>query len=92
MVQLYIKENQPSVLRPEKELKRFEKVSLKPGENRILEFIITSKDLAFWDDQTHSWKTNTGQYTIFLGTSSRHINQTLYKRIGILLGLLCGCR
>lgn len=77
MVQLYIKENQPSVLRPEKELKRFEKVSLKPGENRILEFIITSKDLAFWDDQTHSWKTNTGQYTIFLGTSSRHINQTL---------------
>jgi len=77
VVQLYIKENQPSVLRPEKELKRFEKVSLKPGENRILEFIITSKDLAFWDDQTHSWKTNTGQYTIFLGTSSRHINQTL---------------
>ena len=50
---------------------------MKPGENRILEFIITSKDLAFWDDQTHSWKTNTGQYTIFLGTSSRHINQTL---------------
>lgn len=47
VVQLYIKENQPSVLRPEKELKRFEKVSLKPGENRILEFIITSKDLAF---------------------------------------------
>lgn len=77
VVQLYVKENQPSVVRPEKELKRIQKVSLKPGEKRVVEFELSSKDLAFWDDQIHDWKTNSGQYSILLGTSSRSINHIL---------------
>ena len=33
--------------------------------------------LAFWDDETHDWKVNSGQYSILLGTSSRHISHIL---------------
>ena len=77
VIQLYLKENQPSVLRPEKELKRFKKIFLNSGENQTVEFEITPEDLAFWDDETHDWKVNSGQYSILLGTSSRHISHIL---------------
>ena len=58
VIQLYLKENQPSVLRPEKELKRFKKIFLNSGENQTVEFEITPEDLAFWDDEMHDWKVN----------------------------------
>lgn len=77
VIQLYLKENQPSVSRPEKELKRFKKIFLNSGENQTVEFEITPEDLAFWDDETHDWKVNSGQYSILLGTSSRHISHIL---------------
>lgn len=77
VIQLYLKENQPSVLCPEKELKRFKKIFLNSGENQTVEFEITPEDLAFWDDETHDWKVNSGQYSILLGTSSRHISHIL---------------
>ena len=50
---------------------------LNSGENQTVEFEITPEDLAFWDDETHDWKVNSGQYSILLGTSSRHISHIL---------------
>lgn len=74
VVQLYIKENSPSVLRPEKELKGFRKVYLAPGESEEIEFEINCDDLSFWDETGHCWKTNPGEYTIMIGNSSRNIS------------------
>lgn len=81
VVQLYAGEDSPTVLRPVKELKGFRKVWLEPGETRTVEFELTAADLAFWDDVSHSWKTNPGTYTLSLGTSSRDISHTLKVRL-----------
>lgn len=77
VVQLYVREDNPTLLRPVKELKRFDKIALSPGEKRIVEFELTKQDFAFWDEQSHDWKVNPGQYTIMLGTSSKAIEHSL---------------
>ncbi len=77
VVQLYVGEDNPTVLRPKKELKAFEKVMVPAGEKVKVEMEIDAQDLAFWDDTVHGWKTNAGEYTVSLGTSSADIAVTL---------------
>ena len=77
VVQLYVQENNPTVLRPKKELKAFKKVHLEPGKSTTVEFELQHKDLAFWNDKTHAWEVNKGTYTLHIGNSSANISQTL---------------
>jgi beta-glucosidase len=70
VVQLYIGDDKCSVLRPQKELKHFEKVALKPGETRRVSFTITPSDLQFFDG---GWKTESGRFTVYIGASSKDI-------------------
>ena len=49
IVQLYVQDKVASVTRPVKELKRFTRVTLKPGEKRMVEFELPIADLAFWN-------------------------------------------
>lgn len=74
VVQLYISEKNPTVLRPKKELKGFRKVNLRPGEKTVVEFEIDTQDLMFWDDVKHDWAFNAGDYVVSLGTSSADIS------------------
>jgi beta-glucosidase len=48
VVQLYLRDEIASVTRPVLELKRFERVTLAPGERRTVTFELTPADLAFW--------------------------------------------
>ena len=85
VIQLYISEENPSVLRPVKELKRFKKVYLKSGEKKKVTFEIDSKDLSYWDIKSHSWIANSGKFKILIGTSSKDIDAVLsfeYKNKG----------
>ncbi len=77
VVQLYVGEDNPTVLRPKKELKAFRKVHVPAGKKVAVEMVVTPADLAFWNDETHSWQTNAGDYTVSLGTSSADIAVTL---------------
>ncbi|MBR1962657.1 MAG: glycoside hydrolase family 3 C-terminal domain-containing protein [Alistipes sp.] len=77
VVQLYVSENNPTVLRPKKELKAFKKVHLEAGAKTTVTFELKHSDLAFWNDKTHAWEVNKGLYTIHLGNSSANIAQTL---------------
>ena len=77
VVQLYVSENNPTVLRPKKELKAFKKVHLEAGEKTTVTFELKHSDLAFWNDKTHAWEVNKGGYTLHLGNSSANISQTL---------------
>lgn len=76
VVQLYISENNPTVLRPKKELKHYEKIWLKAGDKKTIDFELSWQDLAFWNDKTHAWDVNKGEYTISLGNSSANITAT----------------
>jgi len=75
-VQLYVGANNPSVPRPLRELKAFEKVELAPGESKTVKFLISPVDLAFYDVGSKDWKVELGQYTIDLAASSRDIRSS----------------
>jgi beta-glucosidase len=68
-VQLYIREEKPALPRPERELRGFEKVFLKPGENRRIALSITVEDLSFYDTAAGCWRAEPGRYTALIGTS-----------------------
>jgi beta-glucosidase len=75
IVQLYISDINASVDRPPKDLKGFQKVFLKPGEQRELTFRIGSSALAFYDTASHGWKVEPGTFKVMIGASSRDIRQ-----------------
>ena len=77
VVQLYVSEKNPTVLRPVKELKAFEKVAVKSGKKQRVTFEVNKRMLAFWNDQTDRWQTNPGEYTLRIGTSSTDISAEL---------------
>ena len=75
VVQFYVSDPVCSVLRPEKELKGFEKIFLKPGEAKTVEMQVKVADLAFYDESKTGWNTEAGEYILQLGNSSRNIFQ-----------------
>jgi len=77
VVQLYVSDPVCSVLRPEKELKAFKKIFLKPGETRKVEMQVKVTDLAFYDEMKKAWNTEAGEYILELGNSSRNISRTV---------------
>ena len=77
VVQLYVSDPVSSVLRPEKELKAFEKVFLQPGEVKTIELKIKVGDLAFYDETKRSCKVEAGEFVLQLGNSSRNIVKTI---------------
>ncbi len=73
VVQLYVGECSPTVPRPVREMKGFRKVSLEPGEERMVRFSLYWQDLAYWDVRAGGWVMNPGKYEISIGSSSRDI-------------------
>ena len=69
VVQLYLQDVAASVTRPVKELKGFERVSLRPGESRHVEFTLAPGDLGFYD-QTMRFVVEPGTFKVMVGTSS----------------------
>ena len=69
VVQLYIRDMVGSVTRPVKELKGFQKIFLKKGETRTVEFALTEKDLKFYNSEL-KLVSEPGDFKVFVGTSS----------------------
>ncbi len=73
IVQLYVKDIQSSLDRPEKELKGFTKVDLKPDESKTVTMELNKRSFSFYDDKAKSWVAEKGEFEIILGSSSRDI-------------------
>jgi beta-glucosidase len=69
VVQLYLRDLVGSVTRPVKELKGFQKVFLKKGETRTIEFTLTEKDLRFYNSEL-KFVSEPGDFKVFVGTNS----------------------
>jgi beta-glucosidase len=69
IVQLYIADLLGSVTRPKRELKGFEKVTLRKGETQTIRFRISKEDLAFYT-RRNQWEAEYGQFRVFVGTDS----------------------
>lgn len=76
VVQLYVQEKTPSVIRPSKELKGFSKIRLEAGESKVVNIELPISQWAFYE-AGKQWKINPGQYVINLGASSRDIKQQI---------------
>jgi beta-glucosidase len=73
IVQLYVHQDKPSLTRPEKELKGFQKVFLKSGEKKTVSIPLDRNAFAYYDPDKSGWVAEQGDYTILIGASSRDI-------------------
>ena len=73
VVQLYIGDEKCTVDRPVKELKGFRKVSLSAGETKTVSFQITEKDLQFYDESAHAWKSEPGKFKAYVCASETDV-------------------
>jgi beta-glucosidase len=69
VVQLYVRDDAASVTRPLLELKRFQRVTLRPGERRTVRFTLTPEDLSVWNLQMRH-VVEPGTFTISSGPNS----------------------
>lgn len=72
VVQLYTRDKAASISRPVKELKSFQKVSLKKGESRELHFAITTEDLKFYNSKLR-YVYEPGDFEVMVGGNSKEV-------------------
>jgi beta-glucosidase len=73
VVQLYIRDVESTLIRPNKELKAFEKVGLAPGESKIITFNLTPRALSFYDPHQQAWMAEAGAFEVLVGSNSKDI-------------------
>ncbi|MBQ9537961.1 MAG: glycoside hydrolase family 3 C-terminal domain-containing protein [Treponema sp.] len=76
VVQLYISDKTGLATRPEKELKGFKKVFLKPGESVRISFTLDKRSFAYYSTELEDWYAPSGTYELQIGSSSRDIRAT----------------
>jgi beta-glucosidase len=75
VVQLYINDVISSVVTPVKQLRGFEKISLRPGEKKTVSFVLTPEHLALLDRHME-WAVEPGTFQVMVGHSSKDIRLT----------------
>jgi beta-glucosidase len=81
VVQLYVRDEASSVTRPVKELKGFQRVTLRPGEKRRLQFTLTPEHLGFYDRQMR-WVVEPGEFRIMVGPNSEDLREVRFRVAG----------
>ncbi|CAM3456033.1 beta-glucosidase BglX [Pontibacter korlensis] len=77
VVQLYVQDVVGSITRPVKELKGFQKISLKKGESRTVTFTITPEDLKFYNNDME-YVLEPGEFKVYVGTNSRDVQEASF--------------
>ncbi len=89
IVQLYISDKTGACRRPLRELKGYEKVSLKPGETKTVDFTLDYRSFAWYSVEMKDWYAASGDYEVLIGASSRdmrlsgNVHLTAQKRMPI---------
>lgn len=68
-VQLYIRDVAAQLVRPIKELKGFQKITLAPGESQTVEFTLTRESLGYWNPE-NKFIYEPGEFEIMAGPNS----------------------
>jgi beta-glucosidase len=71
VAQLYVGQQNPTISRPMKELKGFQKVSLKPGQSQKVTLKLNQRSFAYFNETTQKWDALPGKYTVLVGSSSQ---------------------
>ncbi len=81
VAQLYIRDVAASMTRPVKELKGFQRVSLKPGERRRVEFTLSAEHLSFWNRENR-FVVEPGEFRVMIGNNSVDLLEASFEVIG----------
>lgn len=81
VVQLYLQDKKASVARPVRQLKGFEKIQLKPGEEKTVTFSITEDMLRFYDINM-DFVSEIGDFAVYIGNDSQTQNGEAFVYIG----------
>jgi beta-glucosidase len=73
IAEIYVGESHPSVPRPPKELKGFQRIELAPGETKSVSIDLDRAAFAYYDTDAKAWKITPGEFKILVGPSSRSI-------------------
>ncbi|MBN2514189.1 MAG: glycoside hydrolase family 3 C-terminal domain-containing protein [Sedimentisphaerales bacterium] len=71
VAQIYVHHIDSSIKEPINQLKRFQRITLTPGESKTLTFKIPASEFSFYDTQTNAFKTEPGTWEIQIGSSSK---------------------
>ncbi|TPE44534.1 beta-glucosidase BglX [Pontibacter mangrovi] len=77
VVQLYVQDVVGTITRPVKELKGFEKISLKKGESKTVTFTIEPEDLKFYNNDL-DFVLEPGEFKVYVGTNSRDVKEASF--------------
>ena len=77
VVQLYIRDDKGSVVRPVRELKGFEKIQLEAGEEKEVSFVI-NEDMLKFHDINMDFVAEAGTFTVYIGGDSTTENQATF--------------
>jgi beta-glucosidase len=81
VVQLYVRDDVGSVTRPVMQLRRFERVTLAPGERRTINFTLSVQDLAFYDLAMRR-VAEPGTFHVYVGPNSRDVQSAAFSLRG----------
>jgi beta-glucosidase len=73
VAQLYVHQGKSRVKRPIKELRGFQRVSLKPREATTISFTLPAQKLAYYDVGRHDFVVEPGLFEVMVGSSSADI-------------------
>ncbi len=81
VVQVYVGKKKSKVKRALKELKGFEKVTLKSGTSKTIDIDIPVSSLAFYNEGKSDWEIEKGEYIIYVGNASNNITKKIKVKI-----------
>ncbi len=73
VAQLYVHDIVCTVVRPVKELRAFQRITLKPKETRTVTLTVPAEKLSFYDEKTHGFVVEPGTFDVMIGSSSADI-------------------
>ena len=89
IVQVYVHDHQSTLHRPQKELKGFAKLELKPGETKRVTIPLDFRAFTFYHPEHKQWITEEGKFDILIGASATDIRHTLTATLESTLNLPC---
>ncbi len=89
IVQIYVHDHQSDLIRPEKELKGFAKVELKPSETKTVSIDLDFRSFAYYHPKYKQWITEDGDFDILIGASAADIRHSLTVTLESTLELPC---
>src|SRR6185503_8094429 len=75
IVQLYVHDVKSTFARPEKELKAFAKVELKPKQKKTVTLTLDREAFWYFDTLRNAWNTEPGEFEVSVGASSRDVRE-----------------